>query len=82
MNLAHCLHIALVIGKYTDVIRGDFFSWGGAGRGYGGIFMKNFHGEVIFPMKVAPDFPALFKKDQKFKKNRFFQLKVKSSIKT
>ena len=30
MNFAYCLHIALAIGKHTDVFREDFFwlDWG------------------------------------------------------
>ena len=28
MNYACCLHLALVIGKYTDVFRGNSFWWG------------------------------------------------------
>jgi hypothetical protein len=40
MNFVHCSHILLVIGKYTDVFRGDFFlAVGRGGEGYvGGSF--------------------------------------------
>jgi len=45
---------------------------------HGGIFLK----ESKFSMKGVPDFPALFKKQTeiKLKKNKFFQLKVRSNI--
>ena len=36
MNFAISLHTVMVIGKYTDVFRGDYFSGGGGGRGQGG----------------------------------------------
>ena len=35
LNFANCLHIALVIGKYIDVSRGDF-TGGEGGGGSGG----------------------------------------------
>ena len=34
MKFSHCLHIALVTGKHTDVSRGILFKWGVGGRGY------------------------------------------------
>jgi len=51
MNFAHCLHIVLVIGKYSSVFRG-IFSGGGKGL-YGRIFpWRNFlWGKRISPMK-------------------------------
>ena len=60
MNFAHCLHIVLVIGKYTNVFSGDFY---GGGRGLRGrIFPRrnSSRGERI-SMKGALDSPALFK---------------------
>jgi hypothetical protein len=49
------------------------------GSFHGGIL----HGEREFFMKGTPDFPALFKNDQKLNtKNKLFQLKVRSNIKT
>ena len=33
MNFVHCLQIVLVIGKYTDVFKGDFFLVVGRGSG-------------------------------------------------
>ena len=43
MNFAHRLHIVLVIGKYTDIFRKDFFSGGGGARG-GGYSGESFRG--------------------------------------
>jgi hypothetical protein len=88
MSFAHCLHIVLVIGKYTDVFRRNFFL---VGRGIGGGVYRGgfFHGGCFLggrdiSMKGAPDFPASFKKrsESKLKNNFFFQLKVRSNIKT
>ena len=50
MNFAYCLHIVLVIRKFTDVFRGNFSGedWGGGSRGgdyVGGYFPGGiFHG--------------------------------------
>ena len=33
MNFAHCLHIVLVIGKYTDIFRKNYFMVGGLEEG-------------------------------------------------
>jgi len=55
----------LVIGKYTDVFRGDFFWWvGSREEGYveGSFHAGIFHGGKELSMKGLPDFPALFKK--------------------
>jgi len=39
MNFAYCFHIVLVIGKYTDIFKGDFSGGGSGGKGYvGGSF--------------------------------------------
>ena len=40
VNFAHCLHIVLVIGKYTDVFRGII----SGGRGVGGYLRGSFYG--------------------------------------
>jgi len=32
MDFAQCLHIVFVIGKHTDVFRGDFVLWGWRGE--------------------------------------------------
>ena len=79
MKFAYCLHISLVIGKYSDVFR-RILSGGGSGRkGYSG---GSFHGGIFFggrgfSMNRAPYFLELFKNDQKLnKKKKVFQLKV------
>ena len=46
MNFAHCLHIVLVIGKYTDIFRKDFFSVGGGLEE--GITLENLSVEDVF----------------------------------
>ena len=68
MNFAHCLHIVLVIMKFTDIFMKDFFLVGGGRRrGYSGKSFRGgcFLGVRDISMKGAPDFPALFKNDQK-----------------
>ena len=40
MNFAHCLHIVLVIGKYTDVSRRDLFGGEGVGGGLRGRILQ------------------------------------------
>ena len=65
MNFDHCLHIVLVIGKYTDVFRGIFLVvvWGiRLRRRKGKIFSKEkiFIGEENF-FVGGLDFPTLFK---------------------
>ena len=69
MNFVQCLHIVLVIGKYTDVFRKNFFS-GGGGAGGGDYSGESFRGGCFFgvrdiSMKGAPDFQTLFKNNQK-----------------
>jgi hypothetical protein len=49
-------------------------------EGVGGYVGGSFHGEIFHG---ALEFPALFKKQSEVKyKNKFFQLKVRSNIKT
>ena len=81
MNFADCLHIVLVIGKYTDILRGFFFVGGVSGERV--MWEDRSVGKRI-PMTRVLHFPALFKKklEIKFLKNKFFQLKVRSNIKT
>jgi hypothetical protein len=52
----------LVIGKYTDILRKDFSSWG---VGYSGEYFREgcFLGLRDISMKGTLDFPALFKND-------------------
>ena len=38
MNLVHCLHVALIIGKYTGAFLGDFSGGEGEGGVRGSIF--------------------------------------------
>ena len=69
MNFAHCLDIVLVIMKFTAIFMKDFFLVGG-GAGGGGYSGKSFRGGCFLgvrdiSMKGVPDFPALFKNDQK-----------------
>ena len=62
----------------------DVFLGGGGKRGYvGELSLEEFiMGETIF-MKGAQDFLALFlKKNEKINIKKFFQLKVRKSIKT
>jgi hypothetical protein len=73
---------------YRHFQEGFFFLVGG-GAGGGGYLGESFRGGCFLgvrdiSMKGAPDFPALFKKrsEIKFKKNKFFQLKVRSNIRT
>ena len=68
MNFAQRLHIVLVIGKYTEIFRRDFFWWAESGEGcyvgesfHGGCF----HGGREISMKDAPGFPVLFKNEHK-----------------
>ena len=46
-NFDHCLHIAMVIMKCTDVFRGTFSRWGGVGRGEGYVG-RSFHGGIYY----------------------------------
>ena len=73
MNLVHCLHIVLVIGKYKDVFRGIFLAgevgdWGYVGESFHG---ESIHGGRDISMKGVPDFPAIFKNDRKLNKKSF-----------
>ena len=71
MNFAHCLHIELIIGKYTDVFRRIFFWCMGGGPGLGVTWENLSMEEFSLPWEKGifhegvPDFPALFIKDQK-----------------
>ena len=76
----------MVIKKCTDVFRRIFWLGEGLRRGayvggtfYGGIC----HGGEKISMKGAQSFQALLKKNEKINmKKFFFQLKVRTSIKT
>ena len=63
MNFVHCLHIVLVIAKYTDMFRRDF-----SGRRVGeeANLGGSFHAKENF-LEGALDFPALFKKQLEIK---------------
>ena len=63
MNFAHCFHIELVIGKYTDVFGGNFSSGGQGERvTWEYLSMEEFYmGRRIFH-EGGPGFPASFKK--------------------
>ena len=88
-NFDQCLHTVMVIGKCTDVFRGIFwFGCGVQGRGlYGRIFpWRNISWGKRNSMKRAQDFLALLLKKKQNNENinmkKFFQLKVRRSIKT
>ena len=86
-NFDQCLHTVMVLGKCTDVFRGIFmFGCRVQGRGlYGRIFpWRNILWEKRNSMKRAQDFLALLLKKNKENTNmkKFFQLKVRRSIKT
>ena len=76
----------MVIQKCTDVFRGIF--WLGRGvekRGicWGNFPLRNLSWGKKISMKGGQDFLALFKKNnEKINMNKFFQLEVRSSIKT
>jgi len=77
MNFAHCLHIGLVIGNYTDVFRG-IFSGGGFGSYEVGSFQRgSFHDGREFFMKGMPDSPALFNKRSGINKKISFSFESK-----
>ena len=79
MNYVQCLHIILVIGKYTKVFRASFSgSWGGVGFYVGGAF----RGGRDIAMKGASDSQHYLKNNKKLNKNAIFQLKVRSNTKT
>ena len=77
----------MVTGKCTDVFKGIFFGLGGRVE-VGGVMWEDLStGKLLMgeglSMKWAQDFSALFKKKQrKNKYEKFFLLKVRSSIKT
>jgi hypothetical protein len=61
MNFTEFLHIVMVIGKYTDIFRGNFFWLRGGGRV--GVYVGGCsHGGRDIAIRGVPDFPALFKK--------------------
>ena len=71
----------MVIGKCTDAFRGIFLVGGGvyAGRTFhGGIC----HGEENFHEGGAGFLSIFLKNNEKINMKKFFQLKVRSSIKT
>ena len=43
MNFAHCLHIVLIIGNYTDVFLERFRGGGGGGNCFDAIILLKFH---------------------------------------
>ena len=55
MNFAQCLHVALVIGKHTNVFRGDFFEWGDGVKWEDISMEKILSGKKLF-QEGAPDF--------------------------
>ena len=74
---------------YWEVYRrfqGDFFGWGGGlrGGGYGeDLSMEEFvMGEENFHEGGAGFFSIFLKNNEKINMKKFFQLKVRSSIKT
>ena len=76
----------MVIGKCTDVFRKIFWLEGGVGKR--GICCGNFPSRNLswgktISMKGAQDFLELLKKNnEKINMKKFFQLEVRSSIKT
>ena len=72
-NFEQCLHTVMVIEKCTDVFRGFYFRFGGLGP------WRNISRGKRNSMKKAKDFLALL---EKINMKKFFQLEVRSSIKT
>ena len=78
----------MVIGKCTDIFRGIFFldRKGIEGRGLRGrIFLwRNLSWEETISIKGVQDFLILFKtkNNEKINMKKFFQLKIRNSIKT
>jgi len=81
LSTADSLHIVLFIGKYTDNF---FLGVGGSGGMWEDFLMEKFFvGEGDFPWRGSQITRALFKNGQKSNiKNKYFQLKVRSNIKT
>ena len=86
-NFDQCLHTLTVIGKCTDVFRGLFLVWVW-GWGEGAIWedlclKKYFMGEEKFYEKGLGFSSITIKKNnENINMKKFFQLKVRSSIKT
>ena len=76
-------NLLLFIEKYTDIFRVSLW-WRGSGGGLSGrIFQRRrFSWGKRISMKGALDFQVLFKNNQKLNNKQFFQLKVRSNIKT
>ena len=78
----------MVIGKCTDVFQGDYFGLGGGGLRGGDYVEGSFlggicHGEEKFNEGGAGFSSIIIKKNnEKINMKKFFQLKVRSSIKT
>ena len=79
-NFDQCLHIVMVIGKFTYTFRG-FFGWG---RGlWGELSMEEFvMGEVNFHERGAGFFSIFLKSIEKTNMKKFLQLIERSRIKT
>ena len=72
MNFPHCLHIGLVIGKYTDFFRVDFSSDGGEGSGitWEDLSVEEFiMGEENFD-ELGAGFSSIIKKNNNEKLNK------------
>ena len=86
-NFDQCLHTVIVTGKCTDVIRGIFLVWVW-GSGEVAIWEdlsleEYFTGEEKFNEKGAGLSSITIKKNnENINMKKFFQLKVRSSIKT
>ena len=72
VNSGHCLHIVLVIGKYTDIFKEDFMWWSEGLEGeilLGGSFHGGiFNGGREFSMKWDRVSLHYLKNDQKLNK--------------
>ena len=81
---SHYLRIILVIWKYTGVFQGGFFSGRGEVVTWEDPSMEEFLWGRESSMEKGPDFPALLRKrsEIKYKIAVFFQVKVRSDIKT
>ena len=86
-NFDQCLHTVIVTGKCTDVIKGIFMVWV-RGSGEGAIWEdlsleEHFMGEEKFNEKGAGLSSITIKKNKEnINMKKFFQLKVRRSIKT
>ena len=85
-SLDQCLHIVMVIGKCADAFRGIFLAGGGVeGRGLcgGELPMEEFViGKENFYEGGAGFLIIILKNNEKINMKKFFQLKVRNSIKT